>query len=217
MTEIADEEKPDGVTQPGAFWDQKYRGTDFFYGVQPNKFLVDQAYRLDPGARVLCLGDGEGRNGIWLAEQGFSVTSVDASPRALQKCVDLAMQRGVFLRTECADLREWDWPVDRFDAVVSIYLHLLPDQRSDIHRRALEALTPGGHFILEAFHKSQLGNTSGGPKNIELLYLADDLAADFAGADVILLEEAGTILDEGPGHSGPAAVSRLIARKPDAL
>jgi len=203
----------DGVNRPGEFWDAKYHRTDYFYGVRPNAFLVDQDYRLDPGSRILCIGDGEGRNGVWLAEQGHNVTSVDVSPRALQKCAELAMQRGVFLRTECADLRVWDWPTERFDAVVAIYLHLLPEYRQPVHRSAFGALKQGGHFLLEAFNKSQLGNTSGGPKNIDLLYMAEELKSDFPGSDILIAQDLDVDLDEGPGHTGQAAVTRLLARR----
>lgn len=204
----------DGVNRPGEFWDAKYQRTDYFYGVRPNAFLADQDYRFNPGSRILCIGDGEGRNGVWLAEQGHNVTSVDVSPRALQKCAELAMRRGVFLRTECADLRDWDWPAERFDAVVAIYLHLLPDYRRAVHHSAICALKQEGLFLLEAFHKDQLGNSSGGPKRAELLYTADELRLDFENhADVLLAEDIAVDLDEGPGHSGAAAVTRLLARK----
>ena len=205
--------QPDGITQPGAFWDAKYEGTRFFYGERPNAFLVDQSYRLNPASRVLSLGDGEGRNGVWLAEQGHRVLSVDVSPRALQKCAHLAMQRGVFLRTECADLRHWAWPADPFDAVAAIYLHLLPEVRRAVFQAAYAALAPGGLFILEAFSKDQLGRGSGGPKNIDLLYRAEEIAGDFPDGEILLAEEVETELAEGPGHDGLAAVARVVVGK----
>lgn len=203
----------DGVNRPGEFWDAKYHRSDYFYGVRPNAFLVDQDYRLDPGSRILCIGDGEGRNGVWLAEQGHNVTSVDVSPRALQKCAELAMQRGVFLRTECADLRDWHWPTERFDAVVAIYVHLLAEYRKPVHLAAINSLKPGGLFLLEAFNKNQLGNGSGGPKKVDLLYTADELREDFPEAEILSAEDLEIELDEGPGHSGRAAVTRLLARR----
>lgn len=207
------ETKPDGVTEPGDFWDAKYRGTDYFYGVRPNAFLVEESYRLNPGSRVLCLGDGEGRNGVWLAEQGHKVTSVDASPRALQKCAHLAMQRGVFLRTECTDLRGWSWRGEPFDAVVAIYFHLLPQDRTPVFRAAFDALAEGGLFLMEAFSKDQLGFSSGGPKNIDLLYRADEVSGDFSGGKVLMATDDETELAEGTGHNGPASVSRLLVAK----
>jgi SAM-dependent methyltransferase len=203
MTEIPD---------PTAFWDQKFAVEGFLYGTRPNAFLVDQAWRLNPKSRVLVPGDGEGRNGVWLARQGHRVTAVDASPRGLQKASRMALQAGVPLRTICADLRDWDWPEAAYDAVVAVYLHLRPEDRPRIHAGMRRALVPGGLILLEAFTPDQIPNDSGGPKNPDMLYTADMLRQDFDGAEIVELEETETVLDEGPGHSGKAAIVRLIAR-----
>lgn len=199
---------------PSAFWDQKFAVEGFLYGTRPNAFLVDRAWRLDPGSTILVPGDGEGRNGVWLARQGHRVTTVDASPRGLQKASRMALEAGVPLRTICADLRGWDWPEAACDAVVAIYLHLRPEDRPRLHAAMLAALRPGGLVILEAFTPAQISNPSGGPKNPDMLYTADMLRDDFAGAEIVELEETATSLDEGPGHRGPAAVVRLVARRP---
>jgi len=205
-----------GVPPPdaAAFWDAKYADEAPFYGVRPNAFLVDQAWRFDPGSAVLLPGDGEGRNGTWLAAQGHRVTSVDASPRGLQKAARLALERGVALRTLCADLGDWTWPEAAYDAVAAIYLHLRPDLRRRCHRAMLGALRPGGTVVLEAFTPAQIPLTSGGPKDPDLLYTAAMLGADFDGAEIVELNETMTELDEGAGHSGRAAVVRLVARRP---
>lgn len=199
---------------PSAFWDQKFAVEGFLYGTRPNAYLVDQTWRLDPGSTILVPGDGEGRNGVWLARQGYRVTAVDASPRGLQKASRMALEAGVPLRTICADLRHWDWPEAAYDAVVAVYLHLRPEDRPRLHAAMLSAVRPGGLVILEAFTPAQLANDSGGPKNPDMLYTADLLRSDFAAAETVELEETDTVLDEGPGHRGPAAVVRMVARRP---
>lgn len=204
MTEIPD---------PSAFWDQKFAVDGFLYGTRPNAFLVDQSWRLNPRSTVLVPGDGEGRNGVWLARQGHIVTSVDASPRGLQKATRMALEAGVPLRTICADLRDWDWPTAAYDAVVATYLHLRPEDRARLHRAMLGTLRPGGHLILEAFTPDQMPKTSGGPKNPDMLYTAEMLSDDFDGAEIVECVETEIVLDEGPGHSGKASVVRLVARK----
>lgn len=199
---------------PAAFWDERYRPAEYVYGRRPNRFLVDQSYRLSPGARVLCVGDGEGRNGVWLAGQGHRVISVDASPRALQKASRLALEKEVFLSTICADLTRWDWPERSYDAVVAIYLHLPPDVRPAVHRGCAGAIRPGGLLILEAFASAQHGRPSGGPPDPAMLYGADMLSHDFEGLEIVELTETETVLEEGTGHHGRAAVVRLVARAP---
>jgi 2-polyprenyl-3-methyl-5-hydroxy-6-metoxy-1,4-benzoquinol methylase len=195
-------------------WDERYSAEGFVYGTRPNAFLVEQAHRITPGARVLLPGDGEGRNGVWLAEEGMTVLSVDGSPVGLSKAKRLAAERGVSITTEVADLAVWDWPTARFDAVVSLFLHLAPAERAAIHARMVAALRPRGLLILEAFRPEQLAYSSGGPKDPALLYTADQMRADFRGTDILVLKEALTTFDEGELHRGPGATLRLVARKP---
>ena len=213
MTDSA--EAPAGPDHP-AFWDAKYAGGDYLYGTRPNAWVADQSYRLDPRARVLCVADGEGRNGVWLAGQGHRVTSIDFSPRALQKASALALGRGVALRTICADLLDWAWPAAAFDAVVLAFFHVPPDGRRRVLAGIADTLHPGGLLIGEGFSPAQLGRPSGGPKDPALLYDPDDLRADVtsAGLDIRHLAVEEVALAEGSGHNGTASVARLIAVKP---
>lgn len=205
------------LPDPTAFWDAKFADPDYLYGTRPNAFLVAETYRLTPGQSVLMVGDGEGRNGVWLAEQGLKVSSVDASPRAIQKATKLALDRGVALNAACADLRDWAWPVATFDAVVAIFVHFRPDARPVLHRRMAGALKPGGVLILEGFSKAQQGfqktHGSGGPGDPDMLFSADMLRQDFSELEIVELGETQAVLDEGPGHSGRAALVRLVARR----
>ncbi|GAB3444930.1 SAM-dependent methyltransferase [Insolitispirillum peregrinum] len=201
------------LTDPGAFWDKRFGAHHYVYGTRPNAFLCAQSSRLKPGMSVLAVGDGEGRNGVWLAQNGLMVSSVDASPEGVKKALQLALERQVTLQATCADLARWDWPQATFDAVVSVFLHLPPALRATAHRQMLAALRPGGLVILEAFRPEQLAHSSGGPRDLSLLYTADQLRDDFAGADILLLDEAAPLLDEGPLHQGLAATVQLVARR----
>ncbi|WP_299439867.1 class I SAM-dependent methyltransferase [uncultured Rhodospira sp.] len=196
------------------FWDQRYADRGYLYGVEPNAFLVRQRHRLDRGLSVLAVADGEGRNGVWLAGQGMRVHAVDLSPVALQKAMKLALDRGVTLRTTCADLTAWDWPEAQYDAVACLFLHLRPDARRIVHRAMARALVPGGVLIQEAFHPDQIRHGTGGPPDAEMLYDPETLAADYDGLlEIDLLDHGEIDLDEGRHHQGRAHTTRLVGRR----
>lgn len=197
------------------FWDQQFSTPDFRYGKTPNQFLVEQAEKLAPRSRILMPGDGEGRNGVWLALQGHEVLSVDMSAVGLEKARRWADENGVRLQTEMVDLADWVPPIATFDAVVLTYLHLPEAIRTAAHRRLAESLRPGGLWILEAFHPQQLNYNSGGPKAEDMLYSPETLRSDLDGLLQETLAWEGVItLAEGPGHQGTAHVTRYLARRP---
>lgn len=195
------------------FWDEKFNRDGFIYGTRPNAFLEAQTPLLTPGQSVLAPGDGEGRNGVWLAQRGLAVTAVDSSKIGQLKARQLAHDCGVTLDFQLADLLEWTWPEAAFDYVVSIFFHLHSADRPRLHAAMLGALKPGGRLIMEAFRPQQLDFTSGGPRDADLLYDRQSLAQDFANADILELADAAPILNEGPLHQGQAATVRLIARR----
>jgi SAM-dependent methyltransferase len=197
------------------FWDAAYAGDAYRYGKEPNAFLAAQvrAGAIRSGGRVLAIGDGEGRNGVWLASQGFRVTSLDQSPQGIRKIRALAAERGVAIDAILAKVPDWEIPAGAFDAVVLVYVHMEPEVRRVVHAAAARGLRPGGVVILEAFTPAQLGNPSGGPGSARVLQTADMLRADFADLDLAVLEETETILEEGVGHAGKANVVRMLARK----
>ena len=151
---------------------------------------------------------------MWLAQQGLDVLSVDASEVGLRKTQELAVDRGVAIRTEKVDLITWQWPVQKHYVVVAIYVHFPPEVRARMHRCMFEALKPGGILILEAFTPAQLNYKSGGPPVAEMLYSADMLRIDFAAGEILFIEEAIAELAEGKYHRGPGAVVRLVLRRP---
>ncbi|CCQ74451.1 bifunctional 2-polyprenyl-6-hydroxyphenol methylase/3-demethylubiquinol 3-O-methyltransferase UbiG [Magnetospira sp. QH-2] len=199
---------------PPLSWQDRYATDEYVYGTAPNEFLVSQAHRLKTGQTCLAVADGEGRNGVWLAQQGLDVHSVDGAASGLAKAQKLAQSRKVTLRTEQADLLTWDWPVAAYDLVATLFVHFPSDQRPTVHRAMADALKPGGLLIMEVFHPDQLTYKTGGPPVADMLYAAETLRADFAGLDIEILEECLTELSEGPLHYGKAAVTRLVATKP---
>ena len=197
------------------FWDQAFDTPHYKYGTEPNAFLRAQAHRLRAGSSVLVPGDGEGRNGVWLARQGHAVLSVDSSAVGLRKASELAAGQGVQLRTLEADLATWTPAPASFDAVVLIYVHLPAALRSAVHRTLAHALRPGGWLLLEAFHPQQLQYQSGGPKDAAMLYTLEQLRADLGGVlHEVLAQECTVQLDEGPGHHGPGHVVRWLGQAP---
>jgi cyclopropane fatty-acyl-phospholipid synthase-like methyltransferase len=195
------------------FWNQRFSQPGYTYGTEPNAFLVSQKNYLKPGMKALAVADGEGRNGVWLAQQGLEVLSVDGSEVGLRKTQELAKSRGVAIHTELAELTKWIWPENEFDLVVAIFIHFPPEHRARMHEKMLGALKPGGLLLLEAFTPEQLEYRTGGPPVAEMLYTAGMLRDDFKAGEVLRLEEALTDLQEGPGHSGRAAVARLVLQK----
>jgi SAM-dependent methyltransferase len=201
-----------------SFWDQQFSVPGFKYGTAPNAFLREQAGRLAPASTILVPGDGEGRNGVWLATQGHHVTAIDSSRVGLEKARALALEQGVTVHTQESDLAAWSPAPGSVDAVVLIYVHLPPALRPIVHVRLLEALRAGGVLILEAFHPAQLGRASGGPKDTAMLYTLAMLRADVAavtgaGFEELVAWEGVTHLDEGPGHQGDAHVVRFVVRR----
>lgn len=197
-----------------SFWDARYAEEGgFAYGTSPNVFLASLKDHFSSGKKVLVIGDGEGRNGVWLAEQGCNVVSVDSSKVGVGKAQKLAAEKGVEIDAICADLNNWDWPESEFDFVVIIYVHFPPDVRALLHNKVVAALKPGGQLIMESFTPEQLNYSSGGPPVLEMLYTAEMMQDDFKLLETQHLEECVTELNEGKYHCGEGAVIRLLAKK----
>ena len=194
-------------------WDNRYAATeDYVFGVAPNAFLAAEAHRIAPGARVLAVADGEGRNGVFLAGQGAIVHAVDASAAAIAKSKRLAAARGVTLTWEQADLTRWDWPVAEYDAVVAIFVQFMtPEERPAFFAHLQDALKPGGLLLLEGYRPEQLAYRTGGPSNPDHLYTEALLRDAFAGMTIEALRSYDAVIAEGTGHAGMSALIDLIA------
>ena len=198
---------------PVSMWDQRYSRSDFVYGTEPNDFLKSFS-NLIPSRQVLCLGDGEGRNGVYLAQQGFEVTSVDCSAVGLNKARMLADQRGVTIQTQVADLENYQIGQNKWDAVVSIFCHLPVVTRCAVHQQVVAGLRPGGLFILEAYTPDQVHLNTGGPRTVDLMVTLSALKSELSGLEFDHAIELTREIHEGVLHDGLSAVVQLIARKP---
>ena len=194
-------------------WDERYATDEYLYGTEANTFLTSVIDRIPPG-RVLCLAEGEGRNAVWLAEQGRSVTAVDASPVGLDKARQLAAARGVYIDAVVADLADYPIPADHWDGIVSIFCHIRPDLRLDLHRRSVRGLRPGGVFVLEAYTPAQLRHRTGGPPNEAMLMTLAGLRQELAGLDFVHAVECEREVVEGRLHHGLGAVVQVVAIRP---
>lgn len=197
-------------------WNDRFAATsDYVFGTEPNPFLVRHTSTyLKPGMRVLAVADGEGRNGVWLAEQGLDVWSVDAAPAASEKARKLAAARGVTMHIETADMVRWNWDAEPFDAVIGIFFQFAnPKLRAELFNGMKRAVKPGGLLMIEGYGLKQLEHKTGGPDIPEHLYTLDMMRQAFSDMDILLLEEYDAELNEGPGHQGMSALVDLIARK----
>lgn len=195
-------------------WDDRYASSHYLYGTAPNDFLAAQAHRIRPGGRVLCLGDGEGRNGVHLAGLAHRVTSVDASSVGLEKARRLADERKLPLETVHADLAGYVVEPQAWDGIVSVFLHLPPDLRRRLHADVVTGLRPGGVFILEGYTPDQIGRGTGGPPDPELMMTLDELRTELAGLELRVAREVEREVLEGRKHTGVGAVVQVVGVKP---
>ena len=196
-------------------WNTRFSAETYVFGTAPNAFLAACRDRLPKSGRALAIADGEGRNGVFLAECGLDVLSVDFSPAAQTKARALAAARGVAIETVTADLLRWEWPEGAFDVVAAIFFQFLePDERTDVFARIRRALKPGGLLILEGYRPEQIANGTGGPKTPENMYTRELLEAAFGDFPDLSIVAHDPVLDEGEGHRGPSAVIDLVGRRP---
>ena len=203
-----------GFAYPQAMWDKRFSTPDYVFGEEPNAFLVSQAALLGKG-HALALADGEGRNSVWLAQQGFTVDAFDFSAPAIVKAQALADKHKVQVNFSCSDWQSFDWPTTHYDLVAGIFFQFAtPDERSELFQKIKDSLKPGGVLVIQGYGKNQLTYKTGGPDKIEHLYDEDLLRQAFAGFDVLVCETYETSITEGAGHSGMSALVGFVARKP---
>lgn len=194
-------------------WDARYAEPGYSYGTEPNGFLTAMVDRI-PRGRVLSLGEGEGRNAVFLARQGYEVLGVDASVVGLAKARDLAAAAGVTIHTEVADLARYEIDPGGWDGIVSIFCHLRADIRTRLHRQVVRGLRPGGVYVYEAYTPRQLEYNTGGPPDRELLVTLVDAQRDLAGLDFVVARETVREVVEGSRHVGYGAVVQVVAVRP---
>ena len=202
-------------------WSQRYRdvGEDYLFGTQPNRFLAHRAAQFAGGRRALAVADGEGRNSVWLAEQGLEVTAVEISDVAIAKARRLAVGRGVAVEFIRADMMSPDWPppelAGAFDWVVGIFIQFVGRDERERQFAAMKRLTrPGGRILLQGYTPKQLDYRTGGPSAVENLYTTALLRDAFADWTIEELVEYEDDVVEGNAHRGRSALIGMVARKP---
>ena len=202
-------------TDAKQFWNERFNKPDFIFGKEPNEYLVEQVSSyLKPNSSVLCIADGEGRNGVWLAKQGMKVTGFDISDIALAKARQFATDNGVNIQYSLCDTDGFHWQADSYDAVIGIFIQFAyPEMRARIFRQVHQTLKPSGLFILQGYTPKQLEYKTGGPSLIEHLYTEEmirELSGEFKVLDLRCYEKE---LSEGAKHSGMSALLGMVAQK----
>jgi cyclopropane fatty-acyl-phospholipid synthase-like methyltransferase len=194
------------------FWDDRYSTDEYLYGVEPNSFLSEHAELLT--GPVLSLSEGEGRNAVFLAMRGLKVHGVDLSRVALDKAEALALRNGVEIETEVVDLAVFTPKENFYSSVISISAHLPSKIRERLYPLVEKSLKPNGIIVFESYSEKQLGKSTGGPKDTDMLMSVDKLRNEFPNLEPILIQEIERDVSEGEGHTGLASVVQYIARKP---
>ncbi|MFT7400774.1 MAG: SAM-dependent methyltransferase [Hydrogenophaga sp.] len=201
-------------SDPAQTWNQRFAAPGFLFGAEPNGWLREHACVWSPGERVLCVADGEGRNSVWLAEQGLTVEAFDIAETGVAKARALAAQRGVAVSFAVADCDDYAWPEAACDGVAAIFVQFAdPDLRERLFARMVRALKPGGRLVLQGYTPRQLEYRTGGPPLASHLYTPTLLRDAFNGLDIEHLREYEADLSEGSGHSGRSALIGLVARR----
>jgi SAM-dependent methyltransferase len=195
-------------------WQRRFAEPGYLFGTTPNAFLKSKASLLPKRGTALSIADGEGRNGIFLAEQGLDVLAMDFSPEAQAKARKLASERGVTLRVEQADISEWIWTPAAFDVVVGIFFQFAaPPERKKIFVGIKRTLKPGGLLLMQGYRPKQLEYKTGGPSDVARLYTRELLQEEFGDLSALDISEHDSVIQEGTRHQGMSALIDLVGRK----
>ena len=193
-------------------WDERYSAEGYAYGTKPNKFL-EENFNCIPKGKVLSLAEGEGRNAVFLAKQGYSVTAVDASLVGLNKARKLAEENGVVVEFIHADLAEYDLGENKWDGIVSIFCPLPSSLRKELYKKVIRGLKANGVMLLEAYTPDQLKYGTGGGNSVDLMQSKETLNLELAGLEFKHLMELERDVIEGIYHTGIGSVVQVIATK----
>ncbi len=195
-------------------WEARFAAPGYLFGTAPNEFLKNQAHLLKPSWKALSVADGDGRNSVWLAEQGLDVCAFDFSPTAIVKARELARRRGVSVKTEVADIFDYNWPTAKFDVIAAIFFQIMgPDTRPGIFAGLKQALKPGGLLLMQGYGLGQHKYRTGGPSDAANLWSRDLLERAFADFSSLKISEEDRELKEGSNHIGMSALVDFIGTK----
>jgi len=198
---------------PKTFWDERFDSKEYYYGKQPNDFLKAHAHYFPEGGHILSLGEGEGRNAVYLAKKHFNVTALDSAKTGLDKTKKLAKEKNVQVHLLLENLKNYAFEKDKWDGVLNIFCHLPAKIRKKIHENLPATLKKDGVFLMEAYTPEQINYGTGGPKNVELLYDPETIKDELKGLELIHFKVVEREIREGIGHTGLSSVLQVIAKK----
>ncbi len=193
-------------------WNERFATEEYIYGKKPNDFLVSIIDKL-PKGKILSIGEGEGRNAIYLAQLGYEVTALDGSAVGLEKAKRLAIEVGVTIQTIVADLSTYVFEENAYDGIVSFFCHLPSEIRKKVHQSVVKSLKVGGVYVLEGYAKEQINYNTGGPASLDLLYSLPELKQELSGLTFEIERENKREIQEGRMHSGTSYVVQILAKK----
>lgn len=193
-------------------WNERFSNQEYVYGEEPNVFFAAQLNTLEKGIIILPC-EGEGRNAAYAASKGWVVKAFDSSDAGKAKALQLADKKEVTIEYKIDDAVSVNYQESSVEAIAFIYAHFPPAVRKQIHQKAISWLKPGGKIIIEAFNPAQLQNTSGGPKDVAMLYTEEIIYEDFQELEIELIEMLQTTLQEGKYHQGKADIIRFVGSK----
>jgi SAM-dependent methyltransferase len=191
-------------------WDRRYSQPDLLWSATPNRFLVREVAELPPG-RALDLACGEGRNALWLAGRGWTVTGVDCSAVAIEKARRRSHDEGAEVDFVCADLLDYEPSASAYDLVLVLYLQLPFPERRLVLSRGARAVATGGTFLLVGHDLANMTDGVGGPTDADVLYTPDDIVAEVPG---LVIEKAERVLRDVPDEERPAIDALVRAHRP---
>ena len=198
---------------PQQTWNQRFAAEHYVFGEAPNAYLLAQAAHLSPG-NALAVADGEGRNGVFLAQQGLQVDAFDFSDNAVRKAHALAQSRQVAVNFVCSDWQSFEWRQAHYNNVVGIFFQFAtPDERSILFARKLDGLKPGGTLIIQGYTPRQLDFNTGGPGKLAHMYDEALMLDAFGELDILDLRTYEAEINEGTGHQGMSGLLGLTACK----
>lgn len=198
-------------------WNDRYSNEEFAYGTEPNNYLKEQLEKLKKGS-ILFPAEGEGRNAVFAAKQGWNVSAFDISIEGKNKALQLAEKNNVIINYQVGELQTLNFHKEQFDVIALIYAHFPADIKSSLHHLLNQYLRKGGYIIFEAFSKKHLeyiakNEKAGGPKDIGSLFSVEEIKTDFPDYEIIQLAETEIELQEGLYHNGTGSVIRFIGQK----
>lgn len=193
-------------------WDQRFDSDEYKYGKDPNEFLKNN-FTVIPKGNVLCVGEGEGRNAVFLAKNGYHVTALDYSITGLKKVEVLAKENNVDIELIHSDVTKYNFKHNQWHGVISIFCHIHKDFRKNLNQNCVKSLLTNGIFFLEGYSPNQLKYQTGGPKDKDLLMNLTEVKNELKGLDFIISHEIKREIYEGSMHNGLSSVIQIIGKK----